>query len=666
MPGGPYFSLLMAAVAVWAFMDACNAIHSDPGSVLVFIKLSYAGIVTVPPLWLLFTLAYSRRDRWTTPPAKLALFIIPAITFVLIATNEHHGLVWAGVTPVFGPSGTDLEFTWGIWAILHFTYSYGLIFAGLIILAREFLRSYARYRVQTAMLFTGATIPLAGNIVYVAGLSPLGKLDLSPIIFCVTGILFTWGIFRHRLFDIVPVARETLINSMADGVLVLGQDDTILDMNPAAGIILGADGTVTGQPLQAVMAKYPAIAGCCRDGRLESREVAIDGVNGKRWIDLQVSALSGDTGQSYGKLVALRDITEHMQAGERLRQNNEELRARELELRESEERWRQLVEFNPACIAIHSEGKVIYVNRAGMKMMGAAREEELVGQPALRFVHPDYHGMVIERIRQAQETGMTVEPLEEKFLLLDGRVLDVEVTTMPVTYMGRDAIMAVVWDINDRKQAGEKLAASLREKELLLKEIHHRVKNNLQIISSLLSLQTAGTASAEASAVLIDSQNRIRSMALIHEKLYQSSDFARIDFREYIESLVGSLSRSYITARDIHIARDIADMALDIDMAIPCGLIINELITNSLKYAFKDGAGGELRVSMKAEDGLYTLIVSDDGAGLPPGLDFRNTATLGLQLVMTLTGQLNGDIELLEGKGTTFRITFTEQAAYSP
>jgi two-component sensor histidine kinase len=295
--------------------------------------------------------------------------------------------------------------------------------------------------------------------------------------------------------------------------------------------------------------------------------------------------------------------------------------------------------------------------------MGAAREEELVGQPVLRFLRPDYQEVVLARIRRMQETGMPVEPIETQILCLDGRTIDVEMTGMPVTYLGRHVILTVIWDIHDRKQAGEKLEASLREKELLLKEIHHRVKNNLQIISSLLSLQTASTMSEEASDVLIESRNRIRSMALIHEKLYMSSDFSCIDFKEYIDSLIGSLFRSYVTARDVRIVRDIEDVSLDIDAAIPCGLIINELITNSLKYAFKDSAGHELRVSLKACDGVYTLIVGDDGVGLPPGLDFRNTPTLGLQLVVTLTGQLNGNIERLEGKGTTFRITFREKTS---
>jgi hypothetical protein len=690
VPGGAYFSLLMVMLAGWAFADACRSSVSDTGSMLLFLKLLYIGIVTIPPLWILFTLAYTGRRQWLTSAMKALLFVVPAITLAIIATNGNNGLMWSGITPVIGSGGENLVLTYGPWFMVQATYAYILMFGGIVMLLLEFTRSYAKYRRQMAILLLGAFIPIAGNVVsvyndfYRGGAISVRSIDVSPLVFCVSGILFTWGIFRYRLFDIVPVARETLINNMADGVLVLDSDYRVIDMNPSARKMLGAGEAVIGQRVEAVISKYPSLVEYCHDSTRESKEVVIDGVNGSRWLDVHISSFSDDREKLYGKVVALWDITGRKLAEEEIRQSNEalqneiferemiedelrknyeELRGRGQALRESDDRWRRLVEFIPASIAIHREGKIIYVNKEGVKLMGAARQDELVGQPVLKFLRPDYHEVVLARILRMHETGMPVEPIETQLLRLDGRALDVEMTGMPVTYLGNHVILTVIWDIHDRKQAGEKLEASLREKELLLKEIHHRVKNNLQIISSLLSLQTASTMSEEASDMLIESQNRIKSMALIHEKLYMSSDFSCIDFKEYIDSLIGSLFRSYVTARDIRIVRDIGDVSLDIDAAIPCGLIINELITNSLKYAFKDSAGQELRVSLKAEDGVYTLVVGDDGIGLPPGLDFRNTPTLGLQLVVTLTGQLNGNIERLEGKGTTFKITFREKAS---
>ena len=224
---------------------------------------------------------------------------------------------------------------------------------------------------------------------------------------------------------------------------------------------------------------------------------------------------------------------------------------------------------------------------------------------------------------------------------------------------------ALLSEITERRRAEERLEVSLKEKELLLKEIHHRVKNNLQIVSSLLSLQIVSATNEGTSASLKESQNRIRSMALIHEKLYQSSDLAVIDFREYVRSLIVSLARSYVLNPALKFEVDIEDVSFDIDTAIPCGLIINELISNCLKYAFPGGAAGNIRVALRRSDTLYSLTVSDDGVGLPPGFDFQNTVSLGLQLVITLTGQLNGTIEHPEGKGTTFVISFRDNTGNS-
>jgi two-component sensor histidine kinase len=209
-------------------------------------------------------------------------------------------------------------------------------------------------------------------------------------------------------------------------------------------------------------------------------------------------------------------------------------------------------------------------------------------------------------------------------------------------------------EIIERARAEEQINASLREKEVLLKEIHHRVKNNLQVISSLLNLQSDYVSDQQALKVLQDSQHRIRSMALIHEKLYQPQDLGRIDFAEYIRDLAAYLFRSYNAG------------ARAITWSIEGGLILNELISNSLKHAFSpdmdkpSGWVGQIRVELLTnDDHMMTLIVTDNGAGLPAGLDFRNTTSLGLQLVNTLVDQLDGTIELVgSSEGTTFKITF--------
>ena len=231
-------------------------------------------------------------------------------------------------------------------------------------------------------------------------------------------------------------------------------------------------------------------------------------------------------------------------------------------------------------------------------------------------------------------------------------------------------------EITERMRAEEQIKLSLQEKEVLLKEIHHRVKNNLQVISSLLSLQSKGIEDQSSLELFRESRDRIRSMALIHEKLYRSRDLARVDFSEYIRSLAAYLVRSYrASSGPVALKVNADDVLLGIDTAVPCGLIINELISNSLKHAFPpngdkpagvdpmvngpDIKEGEIRVELCSDqDHQLTLIVGDNGVGFPEGLDFRETESLGMQLVNTLVGQLDGTVELYCNGGTQFKITF--------
>ena len=213
-------------------------------------------------------------------------------------------------------------------------------------------------------------------------------------------------------------------------------------------------------------------------------------------------------------------------------------------------------------------------------------------------------------------------------------------------------------EIAERARVEAKIKASLKEKEIMLQEIHHRVKNNLQVISSLLNLQSQGIQDEKTLAVFQESQNRIRSMALIHEKLYRSSDLARVDFAEYIRNLASFLIRSY-RSRAVRLDLQAADIYLSIDNAVPCGLIINELISNALKHAFVDGREGEICVLMQQlADQQVKLIVRDNGVGLPEGVDYMNTGSLGLQLVTMLVQQLDGTIEIRNNVGAEFEITF--------
>jgi len=224
-------------------------------------------------------------------------------------------------------------------------------------------------------------------------------------------------------------------------------------------------------------------------------------------------------------------------------------------------------------------------------------------------------------------------------------------------------ILSVVENITGRRRMEEALRQSLQDKDMLIKEIHHRVKNNLMVIQSLLRLQLKDIDDEQSKAFFVEAQDRVRAMSMIHERLYRSEDLSSVDSSEYIKSLVNSLLDNYSTSSGTLRHRyDIEDTTLDVDTVIPIGLIINELVSNALKHAFPGGGDGELCISLKkAGEAEYELIVKDSGAGLPEDFNLEDAQTLGLSIVRSLVGQINGSIEIVRGKGAEFRIAFADR-----
>ena len=223
-------------------------------------------------------------------------------------------------------------------------------------------------------------------------------------------------------------------------------------------------------------------------------------------------------------------------------------------------------------------------------------------------------------------------------------------------------IVATEQDITEQKLADEKIKSSLKEKEMLLQEIHHRVKNNLQVISSLLRLQSRYINDQKSIDIFKETQNRVRSIAILHEKLYQSEDLAKIRFDEYVKILAEDLLYFYeLDKSNINMKIDMEEISLNIETAIPCGLIIDEMVANSLKYAFPDGRNGEIKIELHSDDkNKYFMCVSDNGIGISTDIDPEKTDTFGMQLIKYLTKQLKASIELDKSNGTAYNLTFNE------
>ncbi|HTP64441.1 MAG TPA: ATP-binding protein [Geobacteraceae bacterium] len=305
-------------------------------------------------------------------------------------------------------------------------------------------------------------------------------------------------------------------------------------------------------------------------------------------------------------------------------------------------------------------GRLLEVNAAAAEAYGYTREELLE-----RTIHDlraeETHGLTADQMAEAAGQGIQFETLHRR---KDGSTFPVEVSSRGAIIGQKQTLISVIRDITERKRAEESLRKSLSEKEVLLKEIHHRVKNNMQVISSLVSLQAAGSQDETVREVLNDVTGRVRSMALVHEKLYQSSDLARIDFAEYTRSLLNSFWRSHgAIASTVRLNLDLQPVTLPVDTAVPCGLILNELAGNALKHAFKGRSDGEVTVSLAAgTDGKVRLRVADNGVGLPEGFDWRNARSLGLRLVQMLAGQMDAEVEVSSEGGTRFEIIFALNA----
>jgi PAS domain S-box-containing protein len=355
-----------------------------------------------------------------------------------------------------------------------------------------------------------------------------------------------------------------------------------------------------------------------------------------------------EEGQLAGTFHIARDITERKEAEEALR--------------ESENRYRQLFEAeSDAVFLIDNEtGHILEANWSASAMYGYSRQELLTKRNVDLSAEPE----------DTQRVTRTEPVIADRVVHIplrlhrkrDGTVFPVEITGRFFVWQGRSVHIAAIRDITERKEAEEQLKTSLREKDMLLREIYHRVKNNLQVVSSLLELQSQSIQDPQIHALFQESQSRIRAIALIHEKLYRSTDLANIRAPDYFQDLVDHLLSIYgDTEQPISPILLIDDLVLGIDTAIPCGLIVNELVSNVLKHAFPPDRthGGTVRIGLQAPDAeLLVLTISDDGIGLPTDLQLDNLQTLGLQLVDVLVQQLEGTVRVDRRYGTTFTISF--------
>jgi len=327
----------------------------------------------------------------------------------------------------------------------------------------------------------------------------------------------------------------------------------------------------------------------------------------------------------------------------------------------AEEPYRLFVEqMSQGAVTLNLSGTILYCNKRFATLLNVPLEN-LIGSSIYQFVAPENLPILQSALQQGSRENCKTELVFTSSK--HGKSIPFDLTFNPLMEDELQVICLVATDLTEQKQAENRLRAALEEKEVLLKEVHHRVKNNMQVISSLLKLQAENINDKRIAEMFYESQNRVKAMALVHQKLYQSENLSQIDISVYIQGLMTNLVRSLnFDPGKIMVEVKIEGILLNMDTAIPCGLIINELVYNSLKYAFPENHKGLIRIELTrdSQGDELTLVISDNGIGLPKEFDFENAQTLGLQLVKMLTRQLDGTLELHRENGVTFSIHFRE------
>jgi PAS domain S-box-containing protein len=455
-PGSIPFSLLMLAVAEYSLAYALELVSADLPAALFWDNMTWLGAAVAPTLWLAFVLQYTGRAQWLTHRNVVILMVEPLITVLLIWTNGFHGLVEDNIRMDTRGSFTLLHMTYGVWYWIDVAYSYLLLFVGAIlicILILTLMRSTRLYLGQAGALLIAVLTPWVGNALTAFGLSPFPDLDLTPFAFMISGLAVAWSLFRFRLLDILPIARETVFESMSDAVIVVDEQNRIVDLNLAAQrLAYDTASKAVGQPFTRIFAAYPELVERYRDATEANAEIVLREGEALRHFGLRISPLYRRSGHLAvaGRLIVLNDITVLKQA--------------ERVLRESEERFRNIFEEAPIGMAVISlDGKLLQVNKVFCEMLGYS-EQELTACSLSVITHADDVGKDGLLAAQMLKGAITSYTVEKRYLRKNRETLWADLTATMIRNHDGKAVygLMMIENIIERKRA-----------RLLEEERHH-------------------------------------------------------------------------------------------------------------------------------------------------------------------------------------------------
>ncbi len=556
-------ALLTAGIGelIWITGAIFEIISSGIEYKLFWDNVQFIGTFTAPISLLVFAMYYSNlpprhpRRLWFTSFGCLVLLSI------FCFTDSWHHLIRYNIRIIpYSPfSILAYDITPVFIGLMVFTYF--ILFAGAGIILLRLVSGHTYYKTQSAYMLAGIMLPAVGALSVFLDITYYGQRDLTPIFFGFGNLFLLWGMIRFKFMNLIPAARERIIDDLGDGVIILNADNRIIECNNAAHLLFSAfDKDIIGKHVSDLYGHCMELERILRDPEMRYIETLFHLEGSLRNYEITIKHLTHEKSGVRGLILIFQDVTRRYKAEEMLRQYNITLEEK------IKERTKKI----------------------------AKKNEELLQE------------------------------------------------------------------INRREKYEIQLKETLADREILLKEIHHRVKNNLQIIVSLIYLEMHRDISSQGVSLFSDTLARIRTMSMIHERLYSNSNYSHIDFLSFTTQMVQSLKENFgILAQGITVNLSIHECVLDINRAIPVALILNEALTNSFKHAFPDERGGTIKIDFTHNDsGDYVLNISDDGIGISGRIDREHFGTLGMELIYNLTKQINGECSIEGGNGTRLTISF--------
>jgi len=625
--GGKALTALMAASAHWAICYVFIELSTGLAVKILLTKISFLGIVTVPPAMLVFCLQYAGHERWVTKRFLAMLALVPAVTLIIILLNDVHHLFWPNI--LLDNSGRMQTFHGPLfWTWVAFAYI--LILTGTIFLLRFLLTSSGFFRKQTVVMLLGVAAPWLANALYLLDLNPWPHLDITPIGFVITGLAMVYGVFWFQISDIVPVARKSVLESMTDAVFVVGLSDRIVDLNPAAERIINQPaGDVIGKPVDQIFSAQPDLLALYRNEFENRGEVIMGETEDHYYYDLHISPVRNERDDIVGRLIVLRDVTERKRAEEALR--------------ESEEKFRLLVECSNDMIYWEdTEANFLYFNEAMLKTFGFL-EEELKSYNAFDLIHPDdrpYAKNMFEKIL----TEAPVRHVELRFRTKGGSYIPVSVNASPeIDSQGTViSIVGIARDVTEQKQAQEekkRFEAQLQEAKkmesiaTLAGGVAHEFNNALMGVLGNIELLQLFLLDNEIVAKYAEKiKNAAHLMSDLTDKLLAYARGGKyqpkpVFFGPFVEDTVSLVKHSINPAIQIEMDfdQDVGKVEADLTQM---QMAISAVLTNAveaiegqgvikIKARRQDSDEEFLKTGVALKPGSYVcLTIEDDGKGM--------------------------------------------------